>query len=66
MLWSAVPTGPAIEGINHQWSAGRCSKECTAWIQMQADSDRYEQKHKQTENQRILRRKLVPLPSAAA
>jgi hypothetical protein len=53
MLWSAIPTGPAIEGINHQWSSGSRSKECTAWIQMQAASDNYEQKHKQTENQRV-------------
>jgi len=54
MLWSAIPTGPAIEGINHQWSSGSRSKECTAWIQMQAASDNYEQKHKQTENQRVV------------
>src|ERR1035438_3884710 len=54
MLWSAIPTGPAIEGINHQGRAGRCGKECTARIHVQAASDRYEQKHKQTENQRIV------------
>src|SRR5664279_3079523 len=54
MLWSAIPTRPAIEGINHQWSSGSCSKECIAWIQMEAASDNYEQKHKQTENQRVV------------
>src|SRR5664280_3635675 len=54
MLWSAIPTEPAIEGINHQWRAGRCGKECTARVHVQAASDRYEQKHKQTENQRVV------------
>ena len=53
MLWPAFPSGSAIEGINHQWSAGRCGKECAAWIQMQAASEDDEQKHKQTENQRV-------------
>src|SRR5208283_6229192 len=53
-LWSRGPVEPAMKGINHQWSSGSCSKECTAWIQMQAASDNYEQKHKQTENQRVV------------
>jgi hypothetical protein len=53
MLWPAIPFGLAIEGINHQWRAGRCGKECTARVHVQAASDRYEQKHKQTENQRV-------------
>src|ERR1017187_7005380 len=53
MLCSAIPTEPAIEGINHQWRAGRCGKECAAWIQVQAAADNYEQKHKQAENQRV-------------
>jgi zinc transporter ZupT len=51
MLWPAIPIGLAIEGINHQRRAGRCGKECTARVHVQAASDRYEQKHKQTENQ---------------
>jgi hypothetical protein len=50
MLWPAIPTEPAIEGINHQWRAGRCGKERTARVHVQAASDRYEQKHKQAEN----------------
>src|ERR1017187_376816 len=54
MLCSAIPTEPAIEGINHQWRAGRCGKECAAWIQVQAAADNYEQKHKQAENQRVV------------
>jgi hypothetical protein len=54
MLWRAIPTEPAIEGINHQWSSSRCGKECTARVHVQAASDRYEQKHKQTENQRAV------------
>jgi hypothetical protein len=54
MLWPAIPFGLAIEGINHQWRAGRCGKECAAWIQMQATADDYEQKHKQTKNQRVV------------
>src|SRR5271166_2516103 len=53
MLWPAIPFGLAIEGIDHQWRAGRCGKECTARVHVQAASDRYEQKHKQTENQHI-------------
>ena len=53
MLWPAIPFGLAIEGINHQWRAGRCGKECTARVHVQAASDRYEQKHKQTENQSV-------------
>src|SRR5664280_848476 len=46
MLWPAIPFGLAIEGINHQWRAGRCGKECTVRVHVQAASDRYEQKHK--------------------
>jgi hypothetical protein len=54
MLWSAIPTGPAIEGINHQWSSSHCGKECAPWIQMQAASDNNEQKNKQADNQRVI------------
>src|SRR5664279_3103747 len=54
MLWPAIPFGLAIEGINHQWRAGRCGKECTARVHVQAAADNYEQKHKQTENQRVV------------
>src|ERR1017187_2677143 len=54
MLWPAIPTRPAIEGINHQWSAGHCCKKCTARVHVQAASDSYEQKHKQTKNQRVV------------
>src|SRR5271166_3126518 len=54
MLWPAIPFGPAMKGINHQWSSSHCGKECAAWIQMEAASDSYEQKHKQTENQRVV------------
>src|SRR5271165_4454768 len=53
-LWSRCPVGPAIEGINHQWRAGRCGKECTARVHVQAASDRYEQKHKKTGNQHVV------------
>src|ERR1035441_1394360 len=35
-------------------SSSRCGKECTARVHVQAASDRYEQKHKQTENQRAV------------
>jgi hypothetical protein len=54
MLWSAIPTGPAIEGINHQWRAGSCGKERAAGIQMQAAANGHEQKHKQAETQRLV------------
>src|SRR5271165_2615914 len=52
-LWSRCAVEPAMKGINHQWSSSHCGKECAAWIQMEATADDYEQKHKQTENQRV-------------
>jgi hypothetical protein len=54
MLWPAIPFGLAIEGINHQWSAAQCGEQRTTRVHVQAASDRYEQKHKQTENQRVV------------
>jgi hypothetical protein len=54
MLWPAILFGLAIEGINHQWSAAQCGEQRTTRVHVQAASDRYEQKHKQTENQRVV------------
>src|SRR5664279_5526360 len=54
MLWRAIPFGLAIKGIDHQWSAAQCGEQRTALVHVQSASDRYEQKHKQTENQRVV------------
>src|SRR5271157_4036361 len=54
LLWPAIPTGSAIKGINHQWSAGRCGKECSARVHVQAASEDDEQKHKKTVYQRVV------------
>ena len=45
MPWLPIPFGLAIEGINHQWRAGRCGTQCTVWIQLQAASEDDEQEH---------------------
>src|ERR1017187_3024317 len=45
MLWPAIPTEPAIEGINHQRSSGSCGKECATRVHVQAAAYCYEQKH---------------------
>jgi len=51
MLWPAIATGPAIEGVNHQWSAGRCGEQCTAWVHVQAAANYDEQEYEQADDQ---------------
>jgi len=51
LLWPAIPTGSAIKGINHQWSAGRCGKECATWVHVQPTANYDEQEYEQTDDQ---------------
>jgi hypothetical protein len=51
MLCPAILAGPAIEGIDHQWSAGQCGKECATWVHVQAAANYDEQEYEQTDDQ---------------